>query len=114
LNEVQSGLGLLVRETSQITNKGRHTTVTRRLFPLDMGGYVADTPGLKAFAIWDIRPEELDGYFPELRQLVDQCQFNDCTHVHEPGCAVLAALEDGRISPRRYQSYLTIRFGKEE
>jgi ribosome biogenesis GTPase / thiamine phosphate phosphatase len=113
LNEVQSGLGLLVRETSQITNKGRHTTVTRQLFPLEMGGYVAYTPGLKAFAIWDIRPEELDGYFPELRQLVDQCQFSDCTHVHEPGCAVLAALEAGRIAPRRYQSYLHIRFGNE-
>jgi len=80
----QPGLGLAVRSVSQATEKGRHTTVVRQLFPLDGGGYVADTPGLKAMALWDIHPEELDGYFPEMRVLVDSCQFNDCTHTHEP------------------------------
>jgi len=83
----------------------------RELFPLAGGGYVADTPGLKAFALWDIEPEEIDGYFPELRLLVSQCQFSDCTHVHEPGCAVLSAISDGQIHPERYQSYLRMRFG---
>jgi ribosome biogenesis GTPase len=113
LNLIQPGLGLAVREISQATSKGRHTTVVRQLFPLDVGGYVADTPGLKALALWDIEPEELDGYFPELRVLVHQCQFSDCTHVHEPGCAVLAALEKSQVHPRRYQSYLSMRFGED-
>ena len=114
LNTIQPGLGLEVRSVSRATSKGRHTTVVRQLFPLEGGGYVADTPGLKALALWDIEPEELDGYFPELRPLVSQCQFSDCTHVHEPGCAVLAALEEGEIHPERYHSYLRLRFGEED
>jgi ribosome biogenesis GTPase len=114
LNAIKPGLGLEVRSVSRATSKGRHTTVVRQLFPLEGGGYVADTPGLKALALWDIEPEELDGYFPELRSLVSQCQFNDCTHVHEPGCAVLAALEEGEIHPERYHSYLRLRFGEED
>ena len=108
------GLGLAVSQVSQATSKGRHTTVVREMFPLDEGGYVADTPGLKALAIWDIEPEEVDAYFPELSSLVHNCQFSDCSHVHEPGCAVLAALDDGKIHPRRYQSYLSMRFGDDE
>jgi ribosome biogenesis GTPase len=109
LNSIQPGLGLAVREVSQATEKGRHTTVVRQLFPLEGGGYVADTPGLKAMALWDILPEELDGYFPELRRLVDECQFSDCTHTHEPGCAVLSALERGEVHPERYASYIRMR-----
>ncbi len=114
MNSIQPGLGLAVRTVSQATAKGRHTTVVRQLFPLAGGGYVADTPGLKALALWDIRPEELDGYFPELRELVVDCQFNDCTHVHEPGCAVQAALERGAVHPERYASYVRMRLGQEE
>lgn len=114
LNCVQSGLGQVVRAVSQTTEKGRHTTVVRQLFHLDEGGYVADTPGLKAMALWDIQPEELDGYFPELRPLVAECQFNDCTHVHEPGCAVQAALARGEIHPDRYASYVRMYQGQEE
>jgi ribosome biogenesis GTPase len=109
LNAIQPGLGLAVRAISQATDKGRHTTVVRQLFPLVGGGYVADTPGLKAMALWDIHPEELDGYFPELRQLVHSCQFNNCTHTHEPGCAVLAAVERGEVHPERYASYVRMR-----
>lgn len=109
LNTIQPGLGLAVRAISRATEKGKHTTVVRQLFPLEGGGYVADTPGLKAMALWDILPEELDGYFPELRGLVDGCQFNDCTHTHEPGCAVLAALDRGDIHPVRYASYVKMR-----
>lgn len=113
LNALQPGLGLAVRRISQATNKGKHTTVVRELFPLVGGGYVADTPGLKALAFWDIEPEEIDGYFPELRPLVTTCQFSDCTHRHEPGCAVLAALKQGDIHPERYRSYLRMRYGDE-
>lgn len=114
LNAIQPGLGLEVRKVSQATSKGRHTTVVRQMFPLEGGGYVADTPGLKALALWDIEPEELDGYFPELRSRVADCQFNDCTHVHEPGCAVLDALKSGDIHIKRYRSYLRMRFGEAE
>jgi ribosome biogenesis GTPase / thiamine phosphate phosphatase len=114
LNSIQPGLGLAVRSISQVTEKGRHTTVVRQLFPLVGGGYVADTPGLKALALWDIRTEELDGYFPELRDLVDACQFNNCTHTHEPGCAVLSALEQGKIHPDRYASYVRMRLSQDE
>jgi ribosome biogenesis GTPase len=114
LNRIQPDLGLEVREVSQATSKGRHTTVVRELFPLGTGGYVADTPGLKALALWDIEPEEIDGYFPEIRALVPDCQFSDCTHIHEPGCAVRRAAEGGQIHPERYDSYVRMRLGEEE
>jgi ribosome biogenesis GTPase len=113
LNAVQPGLGLAVREVSRRTSKGKHTTVVRQLFPLAAGGYVADTPGLKALALWDIAPEELDGYFPELRSLVAACQFNDCTHVSEPGCAVRAAVARGEVHPARYAAYVRMRAGED-
>jgi ribosome biogenesis GTPase / thiamine phosphate phosphatase len=111
LNGIQPGLGLAVNEVSKALNKGKHTTVTRELFALPGGGYVADTPGWKSLALWDTEPEELDAYFPELRELVRDCQFSDCTHRHEPGCAVRAALEHGQVSPQRYESYLRLRAG---
>ena len=113
LNEVQAGLGLAVNEISSAMNKGRHTTVTRQMFALDGGGYVADTPGWKSLALWDTEAEEIDAYFPDLRDLVPQCQFSDCSHKHEPGCAVLAALKAGTIHPERYDSYLRLRAGQE-
>lgn len=109
LNAIQPGLGQAVREVSESLHKGRHTTVVRQLFPLDGGGYVADTPGLRSVALWDTRPEELDAYFPELAPLVAECQFSDCTHLNEPGCAVLAAVELGTVHPARYDSYLRLR-----
>ena len=111
LNAIQPGLGLAVREISQVTSKGRHTTVVRQLFPLLAGGYVADTPGLKALALWDIEPEELDGYFPEISKRVADCQFSDCSHVNEPGCAIKAAVSSGEIHYERYESYLRMRYG---
>lgn len=113
LNALQPRLGLEVSRISEATNKGRHTTVTRQMFALEGGGYVADTPGWKSLALWDTEPEEIDAYFPELRELVAHCQFSDCTHIHEPGCAVRRALEEGRIYPERYDSYLRLRAGEE-
>ncbi len=112
LNAIQPGLGLAVSEISAV-NKGQHTTVAREMFKLDGGGYVADTPGWKSLALWDTEPEEMDAYFPELAPLVAQCQFSDCTHIHEPGCAVRAALDNGRIRPERYKSYLRLRAGQD-
>lgn len=112
LNKVQPELGARTSAISGATGKGRHTTVVPELIPLEGGGYVADTPGLKAFALWDIEPEELDAYFPELRPLVADCEFSDCTHMHEPGCAVIEAVEAGSVSPERYDSYLRIRQGE--
>ncbi|HVN55835.1 MAG TPA: ribosome small subunit-dependent GTPase A [Anaerolineaceae bacterium] len=114
LNAIQPGLGLAVRETSEASRRGRHTTVVRELFPLEEGGFVADTPGIRSLALWDTQPEELDGYFPELRSRVAACQFNDCTHRDEPGCAVRQAVEEGAIHPERYRSYLRLRYGEEE
>jgi ribosome biogenesis GTPase / thiamine phosphate phosphatase len=114
LNALQPGLGGLVREVSQTTSKGMHTTQVRELFLLDAGGWLADLPGIRSMGLWDIQPEELDGYFREIRDLVQYCQFNDCTHRNEPGCAVRKAAEDGTIHPKRYDSYLRLRFGDEE
>jgi ribosome biogenesis GTPase len=113
MNTMQPGLGLAVNEISKAMDKGKHTTVTRQLFPFEGGGYVADTPGWKSLALWDTEPEEIDGYFPELRELVQHCQFNDCTHTHEPGCAVQRALEEGTIHRERYESYLRLRSGRD-
>ncbi len=111
LNAIQPDLGLKVRAVSESTSKGRHTTQVRALFPLDFGGYVADTPGIRSLALWDTEPEELDAYFIEMRDLVSACQFSDCTHSHEPGCAVRQAVEAGQVHPERYASYLRMRFG---
>jgi ribosome biogenesis GTPase len=114
LNRIQPDLGLAVRTVSDTTLKGRHTTVVREMFPVVGGGFVADLPGLKSLALWDTEPEELDGYFPELRDLVDQCKYNDCTHRVEPGCAVREAVNNGQVSKARYDSYIRMRFGDEE
>jgi ribosome biogenesis GTPase len=109
LNAIQPGLGLKIRAVSEATGKGMHTTRHAELFPLDGGGYVADTPGIRSLAVFDVEPEELDAYFREIAPLVAYCQFSDCTHQHEPNCAVRAAVAAGTISPARYESYLRLR-----
>jgi ribosome biogenesis GTPase len=112
LNAIRPGLGLEVTGLG-VADKGKHTTVVRQLISLGDGcSYVADTPGWKSLALWDTQPEELDGYFPEIRPLVGDCRFNDCTHVKAPGCAVLLAVEQGRVHPARYDSYVRLRFGQ--
>lgn len=88
---------------------GAHTTRHAELFPLEVGGYVADTPGIRGLALFDVEPGELDAYFREMAPLVQFCQFSDCTHRHEPKCAVRAAVAEGQISQQRYQSYLRLR-----
>jgi ribosome biogenesis GTPase len=112
LNAVQPGLGLEVREISEVTGKGRHTTVGVRLWPLDGGGYVADTPGLREAGFFDIEPGELAWHFVEMRPYLSDCHFSSCTHTHEPGCAVKAAVEAGDISEERYDSYCRLLVGE--
>jgi ribosome biogenesis GTPase len=111
LNAIQPALGLAISRVSETTSKGMHTTVVRRLFPLDVGGFVADLPGIRMLSLWDIEPEELDGYFPEISIRVADCQFSDCSHVNEPGCAIKAAVTKGEIHYERYESYLRMRYG---
>ncbi len=109
LNAMQPGLGLRVRQVSRATGKGRHTTVVPQLVPLNVGGWVADTPGIRALALFDLDPEEVDAYFPDIAPLVRHCHFSDCTHTVEPGCAVKEAVETGRVSQHRYESYVRLR-----
>lgn len=109
LNALQPQLGLKVRSVSQATGKGLHTTRATELFPLAEGGYVADTPGIRGLALFDVEPWELDAYFREIAPLVADCQFSDCSHRHEPKCAVRTAVAAGKIAPVRYDSYLRLR-----
>lgn len=112
LNAIQPDLGLSTREISGATGKGRHTTVTVRLWPLQDGGYVADTPGLREAGLWDIEPEELAWHFVEVRPHLSDCRFSSCTHTHEPECAVKAAVQAGAISQVRYDSYCRLLTGE--
>ncbi len=115
LNCIDDTLDLKTGEISEWNKKGRHTTVVREMFPLKEGGFIADLPGIKTLGLWDIEPEELDGYFPEIRPLVSECFYSDCTHDEsEVDCAVRAAVEAGTIDAERYTSYLRMRFGDEE
>jgi ribosome biogenesis GTPase / thiamine phosphate phosphatase len=111
LNAVEQGLELRVQTVSGETQKGRHTTTTAELIPLSFGGYVVDTPGIRQFQLWDVIPEEVAGFFRELRPYVSRCRFPDCTHTHEDQCAVKDAVADGWIDARRYESYVQIRSG---
>ncbi len=110
LNAVQPDLGLATSEVSSFINKGRHTTTVAELIPLALpgGGYVADTPGIREIGLWRIPQEELDWCFQEFRLVLGQCEFNNCTHAHEPGCAVREAVEQGHIPRERYTSYLKL------
>src|SRR3954467_7889353 len=113
LNAIEPGLHLRVQEVSEETEKGRHTTTTAELIPLSFGGYVVDTPGIRQFQLWDVIPEEVAGYFRELRPYVSGCRFPNCTHTHEDNCAVKDAVADGWIDARRYESYVQIRSGED-
>lgn len=105
LNAVQPGLGLAVGEVSQENEKGRHTTTASQMIPLDFGGAVFDTPGIRQFQLWDIAAEEVAGLMPDLRPFVSLCRYPDCLHLHEDDCAVKDAVADGLVSDRRYDAY---------
>jgi ribosome biogenesis GTPase len=109
LNALYPGLDLKVGQVSEAYGKGRHTTVGGFLIKLPGGASVADTAGLRELGLWMIPPDELPHCFPEFRPYLGECRFSDCAHVTEPGCAVRAALEEGKIAQSRYNSYLKLR-----
>ena len=113
LNAIDPQLALRVGNVSTETQKGKHTTTNAYLIPLDTGGYVIDTPGIRQFALWDVIPEEVAGFLPDLRPLVNHCKFPDCTHTHEADCAVKDAVADGHLDARRYESYGGMYLGDE-
>ena len=100
---------IATQEVSEATEKGRHTTTASRLYTLQGGIRIIDTPGIRELGLWDITPESLDFYFPEIGETAHGCRFRDCTHTNEPGCAVKEAVETGAISTQRYRSFLRIR-----
>jgi ribosome biogenesis GTPase len=108
LNAVYPGFRLKVGSLSESTGKGRHTTSMAELMPLPYGGFVVDTPGLKEFGVWDVTTEELEAAFPEIADRAGSCRFPNCTHQHEPECAVLAAVEAGEITEGRLKSFQKI------
>ncbi len=114
LNTVDEKLELRVRSVSDDTQKGRHTTTAARLLPLEFGGYVVDTPGIRQFKLWDVIPEEVAGFYRDLRPYVSLCRFPDCTHTHEADCAIKDAVADGRLDDRRYESYCHLAMGEIE
>ncbi len=108
LNALAPGLRRETAEVSRFSNKGMHTTTYAELLPLPNGGYVADTPGIREFGLVDIDAPGLSNFFPEMRHLREKCRYYNCTHVHEPDCAVMAAYEAGEVHPERYMNYLQI------
>lgn len=108
INRLLPGVNLRTAEISDAHNTGMHTTTFSEMLPLPGGGYIIDTPGIKGFGTFDMEPEELTSYFKELFRFSKDCRFSNCTHTHEPGCAVLKAVEDHYIAASRYQSYLSM------
>ncbi len=109
LINAMTGLDLRIGEVVEKTKKGSHTTTTAQLIPLEGGGWCIDTPGIKSFGVWDLKREEVEGYFSEITEIGHACKFADCTHTQEENCAVIHALEEGRLSPFRYESYQALR-----
>jgi ribosome biogenesis GTPase len=110
LNVLQPGLGLRVNAVNQTTGKGKHTTTNLEMFPLENGGSVVDTPGMREFGLWEVDESDLALFFPEMRAYVGRCKFGlDCRHDSEPGCAIRKAVAEGKIAPRRYATFQRLR-----
>ena len=114
INRLVPGANLRTSEISDAHQTGQHTTTFSEMIPFPGGGWVMDTPGIKGFGTFDMKPEELTSYFKEIFHFSRDCRFSNCTHTHEPGCAVLKALEDHYIAESRYQSYLSMLEDKDE
>ncbi len=108
INKIEPGLSIQIGEISKVHNKGKHTTTFAEMHELSFGGYIIDTPGIKEFGLIDFYKEELFHYFPEIFRISSECQFHNCTHEHEPNCAVIRAVEEGIISETRYKNYINI------
>jgi ribosome biogenesis GTPase len=114
MNALSPALHLRVGEISDYHNKGKHTTTFSEMFEVAPRTYIVDTPGIKGFGLVDIKPEELYHFFPEIFASSAECKFANCTHVHEPHCAVRKAVDEGKISAQRYISYLKMLEGDED
>ena len=114
INHILPGANLRTSEISDAHNTGMHTTTFSEMLELPEGGYLIDTPGIKGFGTFDMEPEELTSYFKDIVHFSKECRFNNCTHTHEPGCAVLKAVEEHYIAASRYQSYLSMLEDKDE
>ena len=114
INQILPEANLRTAEISDAHNTGMHTTTFSEMLELPEGGYIIDTPGIKGFGTFDMEPEELTSYFREIFHFSKDCKFSNCTHTHEPGCAVSKALEDHYIAQSRYQSYLGMLEDKDE
>lgn len=114
INQLVPGIGLRTGEISEYHNKGMHTTTFSEMIALPEGGYLIDTPGIKGFGTIDMEEAEVSHYFPEIFKMAANCRFGNCTHRHEPGCAVLEAVKEHLISESRYKSYLNILEDKDE
>lgn len=108
INCIEPDLQLKIADISNYNNKGKHTTTFAEMFELSFGGFIIDTPGIKEFGLIHYEKEEISHYFPEMLQLLSQCKFSNCTHTHEPGCAVKQAWQEGKIADSRYRNYLGI------
>jgi len=108
LNAIEPGLGIKVREVSEATNKGKHTTSNVTVFRLPGDALVADTPGFRELGLWRVHPDDLDQLFPEFAEYIPKCKFSGCSHSPEPKCAVRAAVEAGELDADRYESYLKL------
>lgn len=108
INRVEPGLDLKTAAISDAHDSGKHTTTFAGMFPLDGGGFVIDTPGVRSFGLVDMQKEEISHFFPEIFACAEGCRFYNCTHTHEPGCAVREAVEAGEVSESRYASYLSM------
>lgn len=108
LNQLSPDIQQKIGEVSKFANKGTHTTTFAEMFELNKQTYVVDTPGIKELGLIDINDEEVSHFFPEMRELLGSCKFSNCTHTHEPGCAVIEAVKSGHIAVSRYESYLSI------
>lgn len=114
INRLLPGVNLRTAEISEAHDTGMHTTTFSEMLPLPQGGYLIDTPGVKGFGSFDMQPEEIGSYFKEIFHFSKDCRFSNCTHTHEPGCAVIKAVEDHYIALSRYQSYLGMLKDKDE
>ena len=114
LNRIIPGANLRTAEVSDAHNTGMHTTTFSEMLRLSFGGWAIDTPGIKGFGTFDIEPGELTGYFKDIFHFAKDCRFSNCTHTHEPGCAVLKAVEEHYIAESRYRSYLSMLEDKDE
>lgn len=114
LNTIQPGLELKTNKVTESHQLGKHTTTFAEMFPLDFGGNIIDTPGIKAFGLIDFDKAELSHYFIEMRALLNDCQFNNCVHINEPKCAVKNALENHGVAPFRYKNYVSMYEDDEE